>query len=114
MKKIEAIIRPEKFPLLRKKLGDTGINGLTVTEAAGCGLQEGQTGVFRGNKYEINLFPKIKVEMVVTDDKVDPIITVIQAVCSNGNVGDGKIFIIPVENAIRIRTGESGLEAISS
>jgi nitrogen regulatory protein P-II 1 len=114
MKKIEAVIRPEKFPQLRIKLEEFGVYGLTVTEAAGCGLQEGKTGVFRGNKYEINLFPKVKVEMVVTQDKVEDIVDLIQEVCSEGLIGDGKIFILPIENAIRIRTGERGKGAIIS
>ncbi|GAA0483462.1 P-II family nitrogen regulator [Salinibacillus aidingensis] len=114
MKKIECIIRPEKFSELRQKLGDFGIYGLTVTEAAGCGLQEGKTGVYRGNEYEINLFPKIKIEMVLTEDMTGEVITLIKEICGEGNVGDGKIFVMPVEDVIRIRTGENGVGAISS
>jgi len=113
MKKVEAIIRPENFQPLRDKLEEIGINGLTVSEVAGCGLQKGQQGVFRGNSFEIRLLPKVKVEMVVESEFVDEIVHAIQTTCSTNAVGDGKIFIIPVENAIRIRTGEDGVLAIS-
>lgn len=112
MKKIETIIRPEHFQSLRQKLEEVGINGLTVSEVAGCGQQKGQQGVFRGNKFEIKLLPKIKVEMVIEAEHVDEIIQIIQSTCSTNTIGDGKIFILPVEDAIRIRTGESGKEAI--
>ncbi|MRX73500.1 P-II family nitrogen regulator [Bacillus lacus] len=113
MKKIEAIIRPEQFPALREKLEEIGINGLTVSEVAGCGQQNGQTGRFRGTTYEIKLLPKVKVEMVIEAEHADEIVRIIQTTCSTDTVGDGKIFIIPIENAIRIRTGQSGIEAIS-
>jgi nitrogen regulatory protein P-II 1 len=112
VKKIEAIIRPEQFPLLRTNLEEIGINGLTVSEAAGCGQQRGRQGVFRGTSYELKLLPKVKVEMVVEEEFVDEIVKIIQTTCSTNTVGDGKIFILPVENAIRIRTGQSGKEAI--
>lgn len=112
LKKVEAIIRPETFRALRDMLEEVGINGLTVSEVAGCGQQKGQQGLFRGNTFEIKLLPKVKVEMVVEDEFVDEIIHIIQDTCSTNTVGDGKIFIYPVENAIRIRTGESGKKAI--
>ncbi len=112
MKKIETVIRPEQFLDLRNMLEEIGISGLTVTEAAGCGKQEGKQGVFRGSRYEIKLFPKVRVEMVVEDHLTDQIIDVIVQTCGTGTVGDGKIFIIPIEDAIRIRTGETGLNAI--
>lgn len=112
MKKVEAIIRPENFQALRDKLEEVGINGLTVSEVAGCGQQKGQQGLFRGNTFEIRLLPKVKVEMVVEAEYVDEIVQIIQSTCSTNNVGDGKIFIIPIENAIRIRTGEDGNKAI--
>lgn len=112
MKKIEAVIRPEAFTTLRERLDKSGVNGLTVSEVAGCGQQKGLKGVFRGNQYEIKLYPKVKVEMVIDDDQVEEIIAIIQSTCATGQVGDGKIFIFPVEDVIRIRTGEQGKEAI--
>lgn len=112
MKKIEAIIRPEKFQALRDKLSEIGIGGLTVTEVAGTGKQKGQTGVFRGTTYEIKLLPKIKVEMVIEASQLDETVEAITSVCSTGNIGDGKIFVYPVEDSIRIRTGEHGKEAV--
>ncbi|MFZ3577937.1 P-II family nitrogen regulator [Virgibacillus sp. DJP39] len=112
MKKIEAIIRPEKFQNLRDELFTIGIGGLTVTEAAGTGKQKGQKGVFRGTKFEIQLVPKLKVEMIVDADQLDDIVDLIIEACGTGNVGDGKIFVYPVEETIRIRTGERGKEAV--
>lgn len=112
MKKLEAIIRPERFQLLRDELALIGIDGLTVTEAAGIGKQKGKQGVFRGTSYEIQLVPKLKIEMVVKDEQMDEIVNTIIRTCDTGNVGDGKIFILPVEEIIRIRTGERGKEAI--
>ncbi|KAA6453378.1 P-II family nitrogen regulator [Bacillus swezeyi] len=112
MKKIETIIRPEQFPRLRKKLEEVGINGLTVSEVAGCGQQRGKQALFRGTAYEIKLLPKVKVEMVIESENVDEIIQIIESTCSTNTVGDGKIFVLPIENAIRIRTGEFGKEAI--
>ncbi|WP_099158952.1 P-II family nitrogen regulator [Virgibacillus ndiopensis] len=112
MKKIETIIRPEKFQELRNKLSSIGIGGLTVTEAAGTGKQKGQKGVFRGTTFQIQLLPKIKVEMVVENDQVDEIVNLIIDSCSTGKVGDGKIFIHPIEEVIRIRTGEHGINAV--
>ncbi|WLR51530.1 P-II family nitrogen regulator [Bacillus tianshenii] len=112
MKKLEAIIRPEHFQTLRKRLDSAGISGLTVSEVAGCGKQKGQEGIFRGNRFEINLYPKVKVEMVIEESKLESIIDIIQTTCATGQVGDGKIFVYPVENVIRIRTGQRGLEAI--
>lgn len=112
MKKIEAVIRPDKFQALRNGLIDQGIGGLTVTEAAGIGKQKGQTGIFRGNTFKIQLLPKLKVEMVVEDSQVDEIIDIIIEACSTGEIGDGKIFIHPIEDAIRIRNSERGAQAI--
>lgn len=113
LKKIEVIIRPERFQYLRKEILQLGIAGLTVSEVAGCGLQKGKTGLFRGNTFEITLLPKIKVELVVNDEVVEAIVDCITKTCSTGKIGDGKIFVSPIENAIRIRTGENGEEAIS-
>ena len=113
MKKIKSIIRPEHFQALRRNLDEIGINGLTVSEVAGCGKQKGEEGVFRGNRFEIKLYPKVKVEMVVAEEQVPEIINIITNTCATGKVGDGKIFIYPVENVVRIRTKEYGKKAIS-
>ncbi|WP_047982380.1 P-II family nitrogen regulator [Ornithinibacillus contaminans] len=112
MKKIEAIIRPEKFQDLRAKLSEIGISGLTITEAAGTGKQKGQKGVFRGTTFQIQLLPKLKVETVVENEQVDEIVAIIIEACNTGEIGDGKIFIHPIEEVIRIRTKERGAEAV--
>ncbi|MCZ8538245.1 P-II family nitrogen regulator [Paenisporosarcina quisquiliarum] len=112
MKKIEAIIRPDVFSDVRKALVKEGIDGLTVTEIAGCGRQEGRTGLFRGNAYEMEFSAKLKLEMVIEDFKVEPIIEAILNHAVTGEVGDGKIFILPVDEAIRIRTRERGAVAV--
>ncbi len=112
MKQIKAIIRPEQFQQLREKLAQIGINGLTVSEVAGCGGQKGKQGLFRGTAFEITLVPKVKVEMVVEDSRVEEIVDTILSSCSTQTIGDGKIFIIPIEDCIRIRTGERGNGAI--
>ncbi|OPY58018.1 MAG: Nitrogen regulatory protein P-II [Pelotomaculum sp. PtaU1.Bin035] len=112
MKKIEAIIRPEKLEEVKDALGKYGIRGMTVSQVVGCGLQKGRVGVYRGHEYSINLLPKIKVEIVVNDTKVQDVVDMISDVARTGAVGDGKIFIFPVENAIRIRTGEFQEEAL--
>ncbi|GAJ97327.1 P-II family nitrogen regulator [Geomicrobium sp. JCM 19055] len=113
MKKVEAIIRPEHFQTLRKRLEDFGVKGLTVSEVAGCGKQKGQEGVFRGNKFEVTLLPKVKIEMVIGEEQLDEIIELITECSYTGKVGDGKIFVFDVQEAIRIRTKERGVEAIS-
>ncbi|SDC19114.1 nitrogen regulatory protein P-II family [Pelagirhabdus alkalitolerans] len=112
MKKIEAIIRPEKFQTVRDRLMDEGISGITVTEVAGTGKQKGQTGVFRGTSFEIKVVPKIKIELVINEEALDKIIDLIIETCSTDQIGDGKIFVYPVEDAIRIRTKERGQEAV--
>ncbi|WP_341300597.1 P-II family nitrogen regulator [Lysinibacillus sp. FSL H8-0500] len=112
MKKIEAIIRPEVFGAVRDALAQEGIAGLSVSEIAGCGRQLGRTGLFRGNMYEIEFLPKLKLEMVVDDSKVDGTVEVLLREAATGKVGDGKIFIYPVEQAIRIRTKEVGSVAV--
>jgi nitrogen regulatory protein P-II 1 len=112
MKKIEAIIRPDVFSDVRKALALEGIDGLSVTEIAGCGRQEGRTGLFRGNVYEMEFSAKLKLEMIVEDHLVEPIIEAILEYAATGEVGDGKIFIFPVDEAIRIRTKERGAIAV--
>ncbi|ALS75142.1 transcriptional regulator [Planococcus rifietoensis] len=112
MKKIETIIRPSVFADVRQALALEGIDGLTVTEIAGIGKQEGRVGLFRGNAFRMEFSPKLKLEMVVSDEKVEDIIQALLDYASTGEVGDGKIFILPVEEAIRIRTKERGTVAI--
>jgi len=113
MKKIETIIRPEKLNEVKQALEAYGIKGMTVSQVVGCGLQKGQTQVYRGTEVNINLLPKIKVELVVPAVCVEEIINVILNSACTGAVGDGKIFVTAVENAIRIRTGETGEAAIT-
>ncbi|MDP4126234.1 MAG: P-II family nitrogen regulator [Bacillota bacterium] len=112
MKKIEAIIRPGKLDEVKVGLERLGVNGLTVTQVIGCGKQKGHTQVYRGVEYEVHLLPKVKIEMVVKDQSVERLIQVISEAARSGEVGDGKIFIYPVEEAIRIRTGETGEKAL--
>ncbi|HHW45107.1 MAG: P-II family nitrogen regulator [Thermoanaerobacteraceae bacterium] len=112
MTKIECIIRPGKLEDVKDALGKFGIHGMTVTQVIGCGLQKGRTEVYRGKEYSINLLPKIKVEIVLADKYVDEVVKLIQEAARTGEIGDGKIFTYPVGNAIRIRTGESGENAI--
>ena len=112
MKKVEAIIRPEKLEEVKDELGKYGIHGMTVTQVVGCGLQKGRIGVYRGHEYSINLLPKLKIEIVLMDHQVEDVADIISKAARTGAVGDGKIFVFPVENAVRIRTGESGNDAI--
>ncbi|MCK6600962.1 MAG: P-II family nitrogen regulator [Bacteroidetes bacterium] len=112
MKKIEAVIRPFKLDDVRKALVDFGVVGMTVSEIKGFGRQKGHAEIYRGNEYQIEFLPKIKIEIVVSDNQVDDIVSLIIEKSKTNTVGDGKIFIFPVEDVIRIRTGESGEEAI--
>ncbi|MGD6801560.1 P-II family nitrogen regulator [Rossellomorea vietnamensis] len=111
MKKIEAIIRPEVFQALREGLAASGFNGLTVSEAAGCGKQKGKQGLFRGTTFEVALSPRVKVEMIVEDSETEEIVDLICEYCSTGKVGDGKIFISDIEEVVRIRSKERGKQA---
>ena len=106
MKKIEAIIKPFKLDDVRDALTDIGINGMTVTEVKGFGRQKGHTEVYRGAEYAVDFLPKIKMELVLRDDQVDQAVDVIIETARSGKIGDGKIFILPVEGVVRIRTGE--------
>ena len=112
MKKIEAIIRPSKLDEVKDALDKYGIRGMTVSEVVGCGLQKGQTQIYRGQEYSINLLAKIKIELVVKDTIVEDIVSLIANTARSGEIGDGKIFIYHVENAVRIRTGEAGEEVV--
>ena len=112
MKKLECIIRPNKLEEISDALNLYGIQGMTVTQVMGCGLQKGRREVYRGTVYDIHLLPKIKLEIVIPDDWVDDIIKIIRQKANTGEIGDGKIFISNIENAVRIRTGEQGNAAI--
>ena len=112
MKKVEAIIKPFKLEDLKEGLQEIGIQGMTVSEVKGFGRQKGHAEIYRGAEYVIDFLPKVKVEVVATDDLVPQVVEVIQNSTRTGKAGDGKIFIIPVENAVRIRTGEVGEDAI--
>jgi len=112
MKKIEAIIRPNKLDDVISALSEYGIRGLTVSQVMGCGKQKGHKEVFRGVTYDIRLLPKIKLEIVCLDEKVEEIIQIIRAKSATGNVGDGKIFVYHIADAYRIRTGEQGDNAL--
>jgi nitrogen regulatory protein P-II 1 len=108
MKKIEAFIKPFKLDDVKSALMEIGIKGLTVSEVKGFGRQKGHTELYRGSEYRVDFLPKSKLEIVVTDEEVDRVVETIVKVAKTGSIGDGKIFILPVEDAIRIRTGESG------
>jgi len=112
MKKVECVIRPAKLEEVKEALGKFGVKGMTVTNVIGCGLQQGKTEVYRGNTYTINLLPKVKLEIVVPDDTVDKVIDIIVKTARTGEIGDGKIFVYEMLNAVRIRTGESGESAV--
>ncbi|MCF2949831.1 P-II family nitrogen regulator [Paraglaciecola aquimarina] len=112
MKKIEAIIKPFKLDDVRENLSEAGISGLTVTEVKGFGRQKGHTELYRGAEYKVDFLPKVKIEIVVTDDQLDRSIEAIKSAAKTGKIGDGKIFVTNVERAIRIRTGEENDEAI--
>jgi nitrogen regulatory protein P-II 1 len=112
MKKIEAIIKPSKLDEVKDGLSRLGVKGMTVTEVKGCGRQGGHTEVYRGAEYQIDLLPKVKIEIVIDSELVPQAIGLIQEKARTGDIGDGKIFVTPVETVVRIRTGEIGKEAI--
>jgi nitrogen regulatory protein P-II 1 len=112
MKKIEAIIKPFKLDDVREALSEIGITGMTVTEVKGFGRQKGHTELYRGAEYVVDFLPKAKLELVVKEDQLDRCIEAISTAARTGKIGDGKIFVYPVEQVIRIRTGESGPEAV--
>ncbi len=112
MKKIEAIIKPFKLDDVREALSEIGVQGLTVSEVKGFGRQKGHTELYRGAEYVVDFLPKAKIELVVNDDQVERSIETILQAARTGKIGDGKIFVTPVERVLRIRTGEEGTEAI--
>lgn len=112
MKQITAIVKPFKLDEVREALSDLGINGLTVTEVKGFGRQKGHTELYRGAEYVVDFLPKIRIDVVVAADQVETMIEAIIKAAHTGKIGDGKIFVTPVEQAVRIRTGECGIEAL--
>ncbi len=112
MKKIEAIIKPFKLEEVKEALGEIGIEGMTVTEVKGFGRQKGQTEIYRGSEYVVDFLPKIKIEVVLADDKADGAVEAIVKAARTGKIGDGKIFVLPVEEAVRIRTAERAEAAV--
>jgi nitrogen regulatory protein P-II 1 len=112
MKKIEAIIKPFKLDEVKDALTNIGIYGMTVTETKGFGRQKGHTELYRGAEYVIDFLPKLKIEVIVDDAQVEKVVEAIMQAARTGRIGDGKIFIIPIEDVIRIRTGERGPEAV--
>jgi len=112
MKKIEAIIKPFKLDEVKEALHEVGLQGITVLEAKGFGRQKGHTELYRGAEYVVDFLPKVKIEMVIEDSMLERAVEAIQQAAHTGRIGDGKIFILPVDDAIRVRTGERGGEAI--
>src|SRR3712207_8067085 len=112
MKLITAIIKPFKLDEVREALSAIGVQGITVTEVKGFGRQKGHTELYRGAEYVIDFLPKVKVEVVVEDAQADNVVEAIEAAARTGRIGDGKIFVLPVEQAVRIRTGDRGADAI--
>ena len=112
MKKIEAIIKPFKLEEVKEALQGVGLQGITVTEAKGFGRQKGHTELYRGAEYVVDFLPKVKLEIVLADDMVPQAVEAIRAAAETGKIGDGKIFVSSVEEAVRIRPGETGVEAI--
>ena len=112
MKKIEAIIKPFKLDEVKEALQDVGVQGLSVVEVKGFGRQKGHTELYRGAEYVVDFLPKVKIEVVIADDQLDNVIEAIIGAAKTGKIGDGKIFVSSVEQAIRIRTGEEGGEAL--
>lgn len=112
MKLVIAVIKPFKLEEIREALTALGIEGLTVSEVRGYGRQKGQTEIYRGAEYTVNFLPKVKIEVVIADDRLEPVLETIQRTASTGRIGDGKIFVMPMEEVVRIRTGERGSAAL--
>lgn len=112
MKKIEAIIKPFKLDDVKDALGSLGITGMTLSEVKGYGRQKGHTEIYRGAEYVVDFIPKIKIEIVVAADLVDQVVDTVRAAANTGKIGDGKIFVLPVERVVRVRTGEEDQDAV--
>ena len=113
MKKVEAIVKPFKLEDIKEALSEIGIQGMTVTEVKGFGRQKGHTEIYRGSEYTVDFLPKVKLEIVVDDEQVDDVIDKIVSTANTSKIGDGKVFVSPIEEAVRIRTGERGPEAVA-
>ncbi|MBL4902002.1 MAG: P-II family nitrogen regulator [Desulfocapsa sp.] len=112
MKKIQAIIKPFKLNDVKEALTEIGIKGMTISEVKGYGRQKGHTEIYRGAEYVVDFIPKVNIEIVVTADRVDEVVDIIRTTANTGKIGDGKIFVIPVERIIRVRTGEEDHDAV--
>ncbi len=112
MKKIEAIIKPFKLEEVKDALAELGVEGMTVTEVKGFGRQKGHTEIYRGSEYTVDFLPKVKIEIVLTDEVAEKAVACIVAAAKIGKIGDGKVFVVPVEHAVRIRTDETGDKAV--
>jgi nitrogen regulatory protein P-II 1 len=112
VKKIEAIIKPFKLDDVKEALTEIGVIGMTVTEVRGFGRQKGHTELYRGSEYTVDFLPKVKIEVVVAQPLVDKVVAVIAGAAKTGSIGDGKVFVLPIDEAVRIRTGETGESAI--
>ena len=112
MKMITAVIKPFKLEEVREALAECGVNGLTVTEVKGFGRQKGHTELYRGAEYVVDFLPKVKIDVAIADDQLDRVIEAITKAANTGKIGDGKIFVVNLEQAIRIRTGETGTDAV--
>ena len=112
MKKVEAVIKPFKLDEVKEALGGVGVQGITVSEVKGFGRQRGHTELYRGAEYVVDFLPKVKLEVIVKDDQVEPVIKAVAEAAKTGRIGDGKIFVTAVEEVIRIRTGETGDSAL--
>ena len=112
MKKIEAIIQPFKFEDVKEALTQAGVEGMTITEVKGFGRQKGHKEIYRGSEYTVDVLPKVKIEVVAGDDKVEAIVKIILETAKTGKIGDGKVFVLPVDEAYRIRTEESNEKAV--
>lgn len=112
MKKIEAIVKPFKLDDVKDALNNIGITGMTISEVKGYGRQKGHTEIYRGAEYVVDFIPKVKVEIVVTADQVDEVVDTIRTSANTGKIGDGKIFVLPIERIVRVRTGEEDRDAV--
>ncbi len=112
MRKIEAIVKPFKLDDVKDALNDIGIKGMTITEVKGYGRQKGHTEIYRGAEYIVDFIPKVKIEIVLEADQVATVVDVIRTAASTGKIGDGKIFVLPVERVVRVRTGEENHDAV--
>jgi nitrogen regulatory protein PII len=112
MKKVEAVVKPFKLDDVREALSEIGITGMTVTEVKGFGRQKGHTELYRGAEYVVDFLPKVRIDVVVPEDQVDPVVDAITNSAQTGKIGDGKIFVSPVEKVVRIRTGETNQDAL--